>query len=305
MASRIDLQAFLAEVQVSPSTRRSYELQLVRYLQPWLKQRRISLQKLTWRQFLEYLEERGWGYNMSKQAQSAIRKCLAWAQVENHPLQTNSLRRQETEKGYAVTPDDIKALGRSISRGSHKDWRNYAMLLVSFHCGLRSDELISLRVQDLDFEAQRIYVHKGKGGRKEMAPFHPEAAIWVRHYLDDIRPLFAANGTDAVWVGINGHTPGHPMTTGGWRSIFRKWGQRAGVPRLSPHTLRRGFAHYYIRAGLSTAVVMKAGRWKNFSSFDRYIQDIGAGDFLEAVRSLNGKGKVGASLPAGAPGVKS
>lgn len=293
-------EAFLAELQASPRTTEAYSLQLVSYLAPWLQEHQVALQDLTWVQFLAYLKHRGWGYSMSKQCLSACRKYLRWTGVTDHELLQNNLHRVEPERGYVLTPDDVKALGMAGSYGSDRYLRNLAMLLTSYRCGLRSRELIGLRVQDVDFDGHAIYVREGKGGRKEMAPLDPEAAAWIGSYLDRVRPKYAAPGVEALWVGINGKTPGQGMTTDGWRATCRKWGARAGVPRFSPHTCRRGFAHDALRAGIPSEVVRRAGRWRSWQAFDRYTQDIGPQDYL-AARQATGAKRVGPSLPAGPP----
>ena len=290
----LQIARFLAEVQVSEITRRQYSVQLERYLMPWLQDHHLILEKLSWGEYLEFIRERGWSYSTAKQNQSAVRKLLAWKKIKAHPLQSETLHRVESHKGYALTPDDLVALDLARSPGSDTDGRSWAMLLISFHCALRSRELVGLRVDDLDFEGQKLYVRDGKGGRREDAPFHPEAQPAVRHYLEQIRPRYA-KGTDALWVSIGGRTPGQAMTAGGWRRICHTWGQLAGVPRFSPHTCRRGFAHWHTRRGVPTVLVMRAGRWTDFKSFQRYVLDLNIDDFMAADRAIEA-GKAG-SVP--------
>jgi site-specific recombinase XerD len=284
------VKQFAVEVQVARSTRDAYERHLGRYLAPWLDDHGLTLEELTWADFLQFVQDKRWSYSTGKQAQSAIRKYLEWLHVEDHPIQQHTLHRQEPEKGYVLTPEDIKKLGMAGSRGSDRYWRNWAMLLVAFHGALRSNELVHLQLGDLDFEGGKVYVRHGKQGRREHAPFPPDGESggpqpWVKVYLARIRPKYA-NGTGALFVGINGRTPGEPMTAAGWCRACKQWGRSAGIPQFSPHACRRGFAHYFTRKGVATELVMRAGRWHDYRSFRRYVQDLDVEDFLNAIQTI-------------------
>jgi len=287
-ARPLQVARFLAEVQASELTKRQYRKHLERYLGPWLKKHRIGLEQLTWAQFLEFIQERGWGYSAAKQCQSAVRKILQWAGIKGHPLQLQTLHRVEAQKGFVLRPEDLSALDRARSAVSDIGGRDWAMLLTSFHSALRCRELVGLQVGDLNFAESKLYVRSAKSGRREDAPFPPEAQLAVRHYLDHIRSQHARH-TDALWIGIGGRTRGQGLTEAGWRGICRRWGQLAGVPRFSPHSCRRGFAHFHTRRGLPTALVMAAGRWRDFRSFQRYQLDLDLDDFLAAVALQEGK----------------
>lgn len=278
---------FVAEVQVSPSTRRAYERQLL-YLAPWLDEHGLTVEELSWGDFLQFIADRRWGPSTARQAQSALRKYLGWLGIQGHPVQRQALHREDPESGFVVTPEVITRLGQAMSMTSHKDLRNWSMLLTSFHGALRSSELVNVRIQDLDFARQKIYVRAGKQGRKEHAPFPATSPIgggpqiWVDRYLERVRPLYV-NATDRLWVGINGRRPGGPMTASGWGSICRRWGQRAGIEGFSPHACRRGFAHHFTRQGVATTLVMKAGRWRDYRSYRRYTLDLDIDDFIQAL----------------------
>ena len=89
---------------------------------------------------------------------------------------------------------------------------------------------------------------------------------------------------DALFISIqsvNGKPAGLPATPGGWRKTCADWAKRAGIPHFSPHSFRRGFAYYYhVVRGLSVDAVMKAGRWKSFDVFKRFLVGADVNTFL-------------------------
>ena len=170
-----------------------------------------------------------------------------------------------------------------------------AMLLLSFHSGLRSRELCGLKVDDLLWQQKKVRISNGKGMNGDIVygPFTDEntrAALSM--WLEVFRPQ-VANGIsgDALFLGVGGKKRGLPITHDGWRSICAKWGRRAGVDHFSPHSLRRAFAfHYAVVLGFPSEVVRKAGRWITLSSFERYLVGANLDTFLDFAGRANGHG---------------
>ena len=77
----------------------------------------------------------------------------------------------------------------------------------------------------------------------------------------------AAPGVDALFVSTY---QGKPLTVPGLRTILRKLGEAAGIPNVSTHAFRRGFAVIATEAGAPTRVVQDAGRWSDISMVERY-----------------------------------
>ncbi|MEO7426843.1 MAG: integron integrase [Fibrobacteria bacterium] len=70
-------------------------------------------------------------------------------------------------------------------------YRLFVQLL--YGCGLRLNEALTLRVQDLDLEGGMIRVHNGKGDRSRALPLPKTLVSDLRKHLQSVRALFEAD----------------------------------------------------------------------------------------------------------------
>jgi site-specific recombinase XerD len=149
-----------------------------------------------------------------------------------------------------LEPDEQRALVREITvaaeRGRGRQaLRDLAMVLVMLDGGLREEQVVRLRPADviLSPRAQaRIVVLYGKHGRSYDVPIE-SARLYeaLRKYNMGERPerpfFFRSQRAEA-------------LTTRGIRLLVRRWGDRAGVPGVTPHRLRHSFGRNLHRAGV-------------------------------------------------------
>jgi site-specific recombinase XerD len=64
--------------------------------------------------------------------------------------------------------------------------RDYAILLLLARLGLRAGEIVSLMLDDIDWESGTLSIH-GKGGRESTLPLLPEVGASIAAYLKDGR----------------------------------------------------------------------------------------------------------------------
>ena len=98
-------------------------------------------------------------------------------------------------------PDDAKPLGA----------RDRAMLELLYGSGLRVSELVSLKLQQINLEANYLTV-RGKGAKVRLVPFGRWARDRLQRYLVEVRPRFMTHGySDYVFphaFGQTDHAPG-------------------------------------------------------------------------------------------------
>lgn len=175
-------------------------------------------------------------------------------------------------------PDEVsRALLREWGAGLFDHWcdtstvkglRDQALVSLIVDSGLRADETCRLRVTDVDLEVNLLVVNE-KGGDEEYGTFSYITAGYLHAWLE-VRPELS--GVDALFVSIGGITPHHPLTTRGLRIIVKKLGEKAGVPGVSPHTLRRAFACIATEAGASFQALTMLGRWEDIRMVKRYTR---------------------------------
>ena len=130
--------------------------------------------------------------------------------------------------------------------------RDRAMALGMLLGGLRSAEIRSLRLADIDFGLRRVRV-VGKGGKARVVPVDGDFFAETNRYLREERP--AGCRTPECFVVLRGPTRGQPMGEAALRRIFRTHRDLAGTPRVRPHRLRHTYGTELAAAGIDLLVL--------------------------------------------------
>jgi integrase len=159
------------------------------------------------------------------------------------------------------------------------------MLAVGCSFGWRKGEVLGLRVKQVDLAAGTIRLEQGTTKNNEGRTVK---------MTGDVYTLISA-------CVIGKQAEEHVFTRDDGKPVldFRKaWDnacERAGVPSLMFHDLRRTGARNLRRLGVSEGVIQKIGGWKTRSVFDRY-NIIDTADLEDAARRLDEKQKARADF---------
>ena len=130
--------------------------------------------------------------------------------------------------------------------------RDRAMVLAMLLGGLRSAEVRSLRLTDVDLGLRRVRV-VGKGGKERVVPVDGDFFVELGRYLREERPEGCR--TPECFVVLRGPTRGQPMGEAALRRIFRTHRELAGTPRVRPHRLRHTYGTELAAAGIDLLVL--------------------------------------------------
>jgi integrase/recombinase XerC len=130
--------------------------------------------------------------------------------------------------------------------------RDRAMALGMLLGGLRSAEIRSLRLADIDFGLRQVRV-VGKGGKERVVPVDGDFFAETSRYLREERPPGCV--TPECFVVLRGPTRGQPMGEAALRRIFRTHRDLAGTPRVRPHRLRHTYGTELAAAGIDLVVL--------------------------------------------------
>jgi integrase/recombinase XerD len=76
--------------------------------------------------------------------------------------------------------------------------RDRAMMETLYSTGIRRAELAGLDVFDIDDERGTVTVRLGKGRKDRTVPIGERALVWIRRYLDEVRPLLLVPPDEGV-----------------------------------------------------------------------------------------------------------
>jgi len=173
-----------------------------------------------------------------------------------HPLRWAVPRVADTNARLlprGVDPETVLALLASCDRRRPVGTRDFAVLLLLARLGLRSAEVASMQLEDVDWRVGELLV-RGKGGREDRLPLPVDVGEALSSYLLQRKPV----PSRAVFLGM--FAPIGPMSRSGVTQTVVRACNRVGIPRISAHRLRHTLASEMLRAGCSLSEVAEVLR---------------------------------------------
>lgn len=124
--------------------------------------------------------------------------------------------------------------------------RDRALLEMLYATGMRASEIISVTLDDVDFESGLVRC-LGKGSKERIVPLYPAILDVLRRYLEGGR-LFLLREVGERTLFLN--NLGQPLTRQGLWFLVQHYAELAGLPKwVTPHTLRHTFATHLLEGG--------------------------------------------------------
>ncbi len=163
---------------------------------------------------------------------------------EGHPNPCRKVKMSpERQRERFVTPEELPRIWGSIGQERNPYWR--AFFTLNLLLGARRGELLSMRWEDIDFEAKTWRIPETKAGGQHILPL-PGAAVEILQSL----PSLEGNPYVFPSHGKTGHLV-EPKTA--WSRIC----ERAGVTGVRIHDLRRTVGSWLAAQGESLPMIGK------------------------------------------------
>ena len=121
------------------------------------------------------------------------------------------------------------------------EWRDWAAVNYLVATGNRASTVLNLRVKDIDFENNLIFLSKLKNRRQQYIPLSPALKVVLTEYLKtwDSKP------DDFLFASFTGNQ----MTVRSFELTIKNYNISRGVTRTGLHLFRHYFAKQYVLAG--------------------------------------------------------
>jgi site-specific recombinase XerD len=165
---------------------------------------------------------------------------------------------------------DVRRILQVIRRSIPPGKRDFAMLSLLATYGLGAAEVLSLRLEDLDWQAGVLRARRPKTKVIIELPLLPPVARALTAYLRWERP--PAKGTARLFLS-NG-MPYAPITSGAIRHRIRLYAMQAGVSAkvIGAHAFRHSHASRQVDAGANLKVVSEILGHRSSSSTSVYVR---------------------------------
>jgi tyrosine recombinase XerC len=249
------LEAYARELGTrgaSAATLRAYRRDLAE-LGAWATARGREPGELAYRDLRGYaaaLSERGLARASIGRKLAATRgfhdHLVATGEAGANPADLLPTPKRESKLPRVLGRDEIAALLDRIPARTPLEVRDRALFELTYSCGLRADEVVSLGLDDVDFDSETVRV-TGKGSKTRVVPFGEPAQRALRRYVESARhALEPAPSEPALFVSRRGRR----LSPSDVRRRLEKWMREAAIAgRISPHALRHSFATHLLEGG--------------------------------------------------------
>lgn len=188
-------------------------------------------------------------------------------EITSEPTENVCVPKVEKKVPGAISVDIIEKLVKSPVGNDPKALRDKAMLELLYATGMRVTELISLKVEDINFDMRFVVLHNTKKDR--IIPFSTKTKNTLVKYITNGRDKLADANTKELFVNCFGKS----MSRQGFWKIIKDYAEMAGVnDKISPHTFRHSFGAHLVQNGADLRAVQEMMGHVDMSSTNVYLQ---------------------------------
>ena len=185
----------------------------------------------------------------------------AQLRIEKRPLKLPSI----------YSESEIVELISQIDLCSKTGTRNKAILLLAARYGLRSGDIVNLKMENFDFNKGYLTFLQQKTGIKVSTVIDSELIACLKDYISEKRPT-----SESGFIFLNENAPFNHMSTGIIRYMMRKYLATSqintGNRRKGPHSLRSSMASAMVENNIPYEVVERKLGHQSSDSILRYVK---------------------------------
>lgn len=146
--------------------------------------------------------------------------------------------KQETKLPVVLNRSELKELFHAPQLLKQR-----IVLTLIYSTGLRGQEVINLKISDIDFERMTIHIRQSKYKKDRIVPLSPTMAIGLKKYLQAENPH--------VWL-FNGKQPESKYSVRGLSWVMRENLKKTSITKqVNLHSLRHTYATHLLEEGVN------------------------------------------------------
>ena len=257
------LAADLRRRAVAEKTAHAYAIDTTQ-LARWATSRELDPRTIDVRQMRRYLA----GLSEQGQAPTTVARKLASIRAlfrvqvalgarEENPADLLTSPKRPQRLPHVLKVDEIDTLLDRIPATTPLELRDRALFELAYASGLRAEELVTLDLGAIDFDAETVRI-EGKGGKTRIVPVGEQALAAIARYLERARPALVTQDGGPLFLSKSGRR----LSTSDVRRRLRSWARATGsaAPGLAaahPHALRHSFATHLLDGGADLRAIQE------------------------------------------------
>lgn len=205
--------------------------------------------------------------------------------INKNPLNDIKLKYPEYNDQRALGEDEVNKIVSAVSSHSTDSFmlkRDMAMLYLLLFCGLRSGELISIRMEDIDIgrKVLNVRAETSKSKRSRTMPIHQTLLLYLQEYIEE-RKKFNYK-TEHL---IASSTQNKDLTEYGLKHWVNRLIKLSGV-KFHLHRFRHTYACNLHKKGVPIVVIRDLMGHKSIKMTEVYLRSLQCEDYREYVNML-------------------
>ena len=170
---------------------------------------------------------------------------LSHEKVTHNPARNTTPIRTERKYPQILTGKEVELFLEQPQCVDPKGYRDHAMLELLYATGIRVTELISLRLEDVNWKLD--YIVCRDRNRERIVPYGFKARKALERYMKSARAeLIGGKECEMLFPNCSGES----MSRQGFWKLLKQYVKQAGIEtEITPHTLRHSFAAHLVENG--------------------------------------------------------
>ena len=234
----------------SKKTQKSYIFEITKFLE-YSESKGLN-EKVAKEYILDKLEKQ----NPSSVGHSVFILKFFFSNILKQPLEIPNPKRHKTLPDI-LTIEELRKLIENTLNIKHK-----LIIKLLYGTGLRVNEIVSLKKEDVNFEESLIHIKLAKGKKDRFVKIPESISGELKSFVDleESKYLFESNR-------------GGKLTTSTIQAILKNASKKAGIKkRVYPHLLRHSFATHLLEGGTDLRIIQKLLGHSNIKTTQIYTQ---------------------------------
>ena len=166
--------------------------------------------------------------------------------IESSPTSKVDIPRFWNRLPEVLNLEEVEKLLNLPDTGTTLGIRDKTMIEVLYATGLRVSELVSLRLDDINYQVGYLTT-VGKGSKERVIPLGESAFDWIKRYIETSRAAIL-KGRSSPFLFLN--YAARKMTRQGFWKIIKGYALKGEIEKkITPHILRHSFATHLLERG--------------------------------------------------------